>query len=403
MRNEKRIANKTVLGTARPKRPGKRVNCRTVKYEWYGGKMLDNALYYPYISFRDATWIKSMALFYDRIYRIVPDNIVPDDANELQPLLEDENIGRMIDPVIYTRKTAEEFLTKKKKWRAAALSVSDLEKVEISRLHTDKTDTTVKELFKSLGYKESDKWLHLPTELASNYMLYLATEIGKRNQLNLITNEWAPWTATSYFNINGGVDEALMPYGEGKDFVNDPFALYCLILSETIPVNIREIPSAKIVKFRQKRMDQISEFRKSVTELYDELQKLEDPVVRADTIADKIKNLKNATAEYQNSADIINAKGWFGVTFMGFPAPVALGQFFNLPYASTVSLTVASIAIGGLFNIKNTSQELLKLQKENSASLLVEMRKSFKQYTSFRGGGDMNYKAFNCMEEYVND
>jgi hypothetical protein len=88
---------------------------------------------------------------------------------------------------------------------------------------------------------------------------------------------------------------------------------------------------------------------------------------------------------------------------MGFPAPIALASLFNLPTASTVSLTVASLAVGAVFNIKNCQAELRSLQKENPVSSLVELRRSFKRYTSSRGGGDMNFHAFNCMEEYVND
>jgi len=104
--------------------------------------MLNNALYYPYIAFNDSTWLKVMAMYYENMYRIVSDNIIPDDPEYLA----------------------------------------------------------------SLGCKATDNWLNIPTELASNYMLFLATEIGRRNQLNLITNEWAPWTATTYFSINGGVN-----------------------------------------------------------------------------------------------------------------------------------------------------------------------------------------------------
>jgi hypothetical protein len=49
--------------------------------------MLADALYYPYISFRDVNWLKSMAMFYERIYRIVPHGIIPSDNEKLQPLL----------------------------------------------------------------------------------------------------------------------------------------------------------------------------------------------------------------------------------------------------------------------------------------------------------------------------
>lgn len=365
--------------------------------------MLNNALYYPYIEFTDINWVKAVAMYYENIYRIVPDNIIPADPEALQPLLEDSSVGAMIDPVPYTEGMVDIFLEKTQHWSAAALMATKEEERDFSRLHTNKTDQKVRELFASLGYRETNGWLNIPTELASNYMLFLATEIGRRNQLNLITCEWAPWTATTYFSINGGVDEAMMPYGEGKDFVNDPFALFCLIIGEITPMNICDIPAEKIRDFRVKRKDNIASFRMAVSELYNELQRLEDPKVRYDSIKTKIAQLKKAKAEYQKSADIIKAKGWFGVSFMGFPAPAALGAFFGIPHALTVALAIGGIAIGGLFNIKNTATELRKLQKDNPVSCLVEMRRSFKRYTRFRANGDMNYHAFNCMEEYIND
>ena len=365
---------------------------------------MNNALYYPYIAFRDVNWLKAMAMYYESIYRIVPNNIIPEDPEELQELLEDGSVGAMIDPAAYSQNTAEIFLKKvqRQNWSAAALIPEEDEVDDITRLHTDKADRRVRDLFHSLGYKETDNWLDIPTGLASNYMLFLATTIAKRNRLSLITSEWAPWTATTYFNLNGGIDEYLLAYSQRQDF-DDPFALFCLIVSEITPLNISEIPSGKVQEFRIKRKDEIANFRGAVSELYQELQMLEDPKVRYDLIKSKIDALKKAKSEYQESADIIKAKGWFGISLMGFSAPITLGRLLNIPASAMLPLRLGGVAIGGIFNINNTKVELRKLQKENPVSCLVEMRKSFKSYTSARGGGDMNHHAFNCMEEYVND
>jgi hypothetical protein len=365
--------------------------------------MIDNALYYPNINFHNTSWLKSMAMFYDKIYRIIPNDIIPEDNYDLQPLLEDTSIGRPIDPLNYSKKTSEEFLLKKDEWDAAALLSNYDEDEQFERIHQDKTDYAVRELFKKLGYQETEEWLYVPTELASNYMLFLAKEIAKKNQLQLITNTWAPWTATTYFNMNGNIDESITPYDLESKYFTDPFSLYSLILNEITPLNISEIPSHKIIQFREKRKDEIKNFRHTILELYNELQILDDPFVREDKIKDKIKEFQIAQKNYQDSADIIKAKGWFGVSFMGFPAPIALGKLFSIPYASTVALATTGLAIGGLFNIKNTKHELQKLQKENPISALVEMKKSFKNYSSLRGQKDINYKAYTTMEEYVND
>jgi hypothetical protein len=329
--------------------------------------------------------------------------MIPDDRESLQPLLEDGSIGRMIDPLPYAPDASEEFLNNVKKWGAAGLCFDEDNSLIVSKLHSDKIDTRVKRLFKDLGYEESGEWLSVPTKHASNYMLYLANMIGKKNQLSLITHEWAPWTATTYFGLNGQVDESINTINTIKPYSEDPFALFSLIVSELTPINIEEIPSDKIVSFRVKRQDEITRLRDSICALHDELQTLEDPVVREDHITKKIQELASARDEYQRSADIIKAKGWFGVSFMGFTAPVTLANFFNIPEASTVALAGTALALGAIFNIKSTRQQLETLRKQSPTSCLVELRNEFKEYTSSRGGGDMNFHAFNCMEEYVND
>jgi len=257
----------------------------------------------------------------------------------------------------------------------------------------------------TLGYQETDSWIDLPTGLASNYMLFLATEIAKKNKLDLITDSWAPWTATTYFNLDGNIDEFLLPCGVGgcSENINDPFALFCLLIGEITPINIYEVPAEKIVTFREKRRDEISNFRNKAEELYEELQSLEDPVVRYDSIINKVKELEKAKREYQDSAELIKVKKWCGTTFMGFPAPLSLGSVFDIPTTQIIALAATSIGLGGLFNIKNSKVELNKLKKDNPASLLVEIEHSFKRYTQARGGGDMNHHAYNCMQEYIND
>ncbi|KAB0671699.1 hypothetical protein F6V30_03730 [Oryzomonas sagensis] len=366
--------------------------------------MEQNALFYPHIGLHNPSWIKAMALFYDTIYRIVPDNVIPDDSPELQPLLEEGSIGRMIDPAKYSKQASEEFLAKIDDWRAAALCFSDEEEQELSRLHTDKTDERVRELFREAGYKEENNWMYVPTALASNFMLYMANLIGTQNKLSLITSDWGAWTGTSYFGLNGQIDEFIINIGqECDDDFAEAFGLFGLVLSELVPINIAEIPANDILKFRDKRRDEINNFRKCMHDLREELSKLESHEVKIGTIQDKVKELIRVQDQYKSSADIIKAKGWFGVSLMGFPAPMIFGQLFSIPHASTVALGAAGLSIGGLFNIQNTKEELRKLNQQNTASFLVELRKSFKGYTHARGGGDINFHAFNCMEEYVND
>lgn len=365
--------------------------------------MYENALYYPHIGLQNPSWVKAMALFYDSVYRIVPDNVVPEDAEELQPLLEEGSIGRMVDPSKYSKQASEDFLGKLDGWGAAALSCSDDEEQLLTRLHSDKTDERVRELFREAGFKEKNNWMYVPTAIASNFMLYLATHIATKNQLSLVTSDWGAWTGTSYFGVDGQIDEFITNYWQDDEGNADAFGLFGLVMSELVPINISEISAEKILEFREKRRDEIKNFRSSIQSLRTELSTLDSQEIRLDTIRKKTQDFARAQEQYKASADLLKVKGWFGVSLMGFPAPVVFGQLFAIPAASTVALGVAGLALGGLFNIQNTKEELRKLNQQNPASFLTLLRQSFKNYTSARGGGDINFHAFNCMEEYVND
>lgn len=367
--------------------------------------MQQNALYYPRIEFKNPSWIKAMALFYDNVYRIVPDNIIPNDHKDLQKLLEDGAIGKIINPAIYSKNASEEFLTKMENWNAAALMSDDSDKRSISRLHTGKIDENVRALFLDSGFQEENDWMYVPTEIASNFMLYMVNLIASQNRLSLITSDWGAWTGTCYFGLNGQISEFINTIDKENydgDY-SDDFGLFGMFLSGFVPLNISEIPAEKILEFRKKRQDEISQFRVCMSELRAELSKLESDEIREDVIKHKAAELVKAQEQYKSSADLLKVKGWAGISFMGFPAPLALGSVFSLPSVSTVSLGVTALAIGGIFNIMNTKEELRKLKEKNPASFLIEMESSFKQYTSSRGGGDMNFHAYNCMEEYIND
>lgn len=365
---------------------------------------MKNALYYPHIALKNSRLIKAMALYYDNIYRIVPSHVEPDDPEELKPLLEEGHIGKKINPLEYVDETSHQFLEKTDEWTAAALSHNDDEEKSIVRLHSQKIDEHVRNLFHEAGFEDDHDWIQVPTNLASNYMLYMANEIASKNNLSLITGDWGAWTGTTYFGINGRVDEFITTIDkDDRDFDDKSFGLFGLLINDLTPVNISDIPAKKIVEFRQKRKDEIEQFRQCVQELRDELMSVKDHGICVDIIKNKAEALARAQKDYQESADIIKAGKWFGVSLMGIPAPALISQVFSIPAQSSVALTLTGIALGAIFNIRSTKAEIKKLKKNFPASYLIDFKESFKDYTWFRNGGDMNFHAFNCMEEYVND
>ncbi|MCU8005799.1 DUF6236 family protein [Shewanella sp. SM96] len=365
--------------------------------------MKNDALFYPQISLDNPRLIKSMALLYDNVYRICPDNVIPDDHPELQALLEEGSIGKIIDPSKYSEEASTQFIEKLGEWDAAALSFEDH---QISRLHTGKTDEIVRDMFRDIGFTEENDWMYVPTEFASNFMLYMANIVAKNNNLSLSTNSMEAWTASNYFATNGILGDYLQPPGFDNEYLDDPFAIFNMLISNLTPVNISEIPADKILLFREKRRDEILNFRKCVFDLKEVIANTSDGDISIDRIKGAAKKLAAAQDNYRKSADVIKAKKWFGSTMMGIPAPIALCKLLAIPTATTIGIAATGIAIGGLYSLMASKEEVKKLNKDNPSAFLTVLGRDFKGHCRARGsrmGGDINMTAWNSMQEYVAD
>jgi hypothetical protein len=367
--------------------------------------MENDALFYPQIGLNNPTLVKSMALLYDNVYRICPNEVIPDDHPDLAPLLEEGSIGRIVDPSNYAEEASTKFIEKLDIWDAAALAVDDADQ-NMSRLHIEKTDKVVRDLFKEVGFMEDNNWLYVPTEFASNFMLYMASDIAKKNNFCLSTNSMAAWTASNYFATDGLLNDFLQPPGFDNEYLDDPFAIFSLLISKLTPVNISEIPAESILVFRERRRDEINYFRKCVFDLKKIIEDTIDDDVSIDRIENAAKELARAQKIYQDSADVIKAKKWFGSTMMGIPAPIGLCKLMSIPTATTIGIAATGIALGGLYSMASSREEVKKLNKDNPAAFLTVLNRDFKGYchpTRTRMGGDINMAAWNAMEEYIAD
>ena len=91
---------------------------------------MNSALYYPTIEFSSDCWLKSNALFYDKIYRIVPEEVIPSDTSVVKELQHAEVIGE-ISPQKYASSASRKFLKKIKHWHAAALDEDHLQSEKV--------------------------------------------------------------------------------------------------------------------------------------------------------------------------------------------------------------------------------------------------------------------------------
>jgi hypothetical protein len=365
---------------------------------------LGSALYYPHISFQNPAWVKAAALFYDRVYRIVPANATPDDPDELKPLLEDGSIGVAIDPKVYVSEAADSFLAKVgNEWSAAALSWSGVSHAPHSPLSDEKVDARIRSILQAEGLGVRDGWFDVPKEFSDNYMLYLARTIARRNGLVSVTNEDAAWTASVYFDCDGQLDEmpswwAQMPADERK------YYLFALFVEALVPANISEIPASRIASFRRDAAGQLKRMRESVSAIHAKLSLASDPQVWKGRFDDAVREYESAIKDYKAKAEDIKVKRWLGFSALGVTAPAFVAQLLNAPDLSMKILLGTGLAIGAVYSLVTTRRELRALRSDNYVSILADLSPGAPDvFHATQGRGGYNFHLTNLMEEYIND
>lgn len=364
--------------------------------------MIENsnyALYYPTIEFNEYASLWSAALLWDRIYRIVPKSYTPDDPENVRILMQDGCIGSAIHPDDYVKDTAKKFLhdLKTKKWDACAFTVSDPEKVDYVRLHKDKVDVMLKEMIISKSQENSvGDWFHVPSDFGGLYMTYLAKEVSERNNLQLISDFPAAWTATTYFKYDGKIDPDVFSDAEMN------YRLANIIIRDFVPENILSIPPEEIIRFRKKRKYERQRFILSVKKAAARLADCKDPKIINDLIEDIKKDIDGSILEYKKSADILNVTGWMGFSSLSFPILSKIIATI-IPIEDPLQikiLSTAGLAMGLIASIAKLRQKQQKLSRESDYSYLLHSCSELQHYDGELG---YNTRLWKNIEEFVND
>lgn len=361
---------------------------------------MSSVLYCPNIDFVDSNEIKSLCLFYDNIYRIVPAGIIPDDSDELRPLLEHCSIGKSIEPTRYSKKASNQFMIDMKDYSAASLQDHDEQDVQFKKIHSDKADIELRNMFMDLGYGMQGDWIYVPTGLATDYMVYLAREIAMQNNLSLTTNRLHANTAMNYFQVNGSVGEFVVPCSnEMIEQYQIEYALFNIVVKNMVPYNLADISSQDILKFRESRRCEIVEFKKAISELYGAISTISENEIQVDEIVSAIKLYKTRLDEFRKSMDVMKVKAFGGISIMGIPAPASLAALLALEPVSTACLLVSGLVIGTAYNLEKYKVENRRETGKNPMAWLYY----YKNELANGSYALIRERQWRSMEEFVND
>lgn len=359
--------------------------------------MANYALYYPTIEFQNYRWLWSASLLWDRIYRIVPEGYKTDDPENVQILTETGEIGIPIYPDSYTKNVAEEFLNKIDSgvWQAAALEFDMSE--AYARLHQGKVDVELRNMIIAKGQAAAyNEWLHVPTEFAVLYMTYLAEQISRKNNLQLLSDSSAAWTGSTFFKYDGEIED--FPIDEQSQ------QLATLVIRDFIPKNILDIRPQDLIKFREKYRDERQRFIDAIRNAAKAISECEDETIYYDRLVDLKKEIEGSLTDYRRSMGALNIAGWTGIKSLSFPVvtkvATAIGGI-TLDVSTLLIISTLGIGIGIVSGFSDWKQKRRALNKNSDYSYLMHLQRNWKGCARYNN--DYNYFLCREMEEFIND
>ena len=217
-----------------------------------------HGLYFPYIHFQDEAWLKTAALYWDRMYRIVPSGMRPNDTDEVKRFEELRFVGSR-DPSSAAQQIAVPFRdllrtrgkVLKKKFSIFPGTGSGS---EIEYIYNEKIFHALRRDFKDLKLVVEDgPWLGMHRELARVYMTALAETLAPELGARLVADNSFDHVSGSGVTMERLVD-ALLARREAKPDPNVEVeqTLATIAFRQVIPRRIRNIPASEIIKFREK-------------------------------------------------------------------------------------------------------------------------------------------------------
>lgn len=294
-------------------------------------------LYYPFIHFKDDNWLKAMALYWDKMARIVPAGYeTRRDSEVVKKLAGELDFIKNFDPTFTRGPVSEAFASairryapqirqrygvdRRENWPQDPITAAHAPEGSDARLAyvmLDKMDWSLVEALTESGLGELGRgpggdmtWIGMHPEVADAYMTALAEQMAADNMLRPLTDEtldhvsMGGWTADRLLAGRLGThDQVISP--TARDPTEIESSLACVAIESVIPKNLGAVPVDRIIKLRHKYPQELTRFQEWIHTLAgtlaEELKTVGSPqALRAHLEAYAAKSIKPQVTEFRN-------------------------------------------------------------------------------------------------------
>lgn len=326
-------------------------------------KLFDRALYYPTIDIHNTAWLKSAALFWDRIETIVPDSENHPYRRRITQVLQNNNIlyAHKVNPFCEEIRGIEDDVVKfidtpegKKSFVKPMLrfassgtnrrSIHDVDSDIHRQLVNEQFDAKIRDTYRDffihveklplilrekLGVdKNENGYVWASKGFMSFYMTLLANRICQNHNLSLLTDRVNQNVFTNKILVEGLSSPELR-----KDEKKMKRAMMYQIIMDDIKIS-PSTPIERIIEYRKRREPELVTFRKEMDRLMafdiDEMSPKEIENRIKDIYVRQVKPAEDAVKVTLKDAKINWSTGVLSSVFTGLiPASIAMGADLN--------------------------------------------------------------------------
>lgn len=365
------------------------------------------ALYYPWIDIHDEAWLKNAILYWDSIHTIVPRSMNTPyrkdfsircaDEGILKPLHVEsgmDDIEDLADDVIKYLSSSEagELLLSRENQSHADIHTDKLPETlhRFVLLHPEKMPSEIRYMIEQVGLsggEDNDPWLRVDSRFADFYMTLLATKLSENQGIGLLTPLPAGNRLSTMVKLEGSLRDLVIRSSEYPRFHHHhlprqemPTTLAQGIMSHFALEGIGispEIPIKKIIKFRNKRADELRRFRIEIQTLTASVDFAKPVDAIRQQVLDIYEN-KVGPAMTDLKESLTDAKiGWITKDLLKiacFSIPPTSGPLalmgLSVPIAIMAGAGISLVASGVLYN-----RDKNKVLRENPYSFLLAAEK----------------------------
>jgi hypothetical protein len=339
-------------------------------------------LYYPYTHFRDFNWLKTAALYYDNINRIVPNGFYLHDGADVEELNKQTGFIKDLDPESSRESTSERFLhfLRDVKQKLPEDLTASFKKQERFKIHPGKITPELTEELMRLGLAEQSEIypedFELDADIAALYMIHLANDVSTRRSLSVVSDDLAYEPLIRKQKELNKDDEKLQ-----KDKLDKGFVLASFVIETVVPRDITEVKIDQIAKFRAKYESERVQFRTEMIKLATDVDEVEHHPEALHAYLQKKQKLINlkveALEEGLTNSNITCVKNMIAISAPSWAISLA-DQSHNPIYAVAGAGLAASL--GFYLWLTDRTKERLK----SDYSYVLSLKKNFDTESFFR-------------------